>query len=246
MLRNIRDLYGFAIHATDGDIGSAHDFYFDDQQWTVRHLVVTTGRWLSHHRVLVPPMSVTNVDRNSREFHTALTKAQVANSPDVDTDKPVSRQRHAEVYWHYGFTGSVLPEEPRREEGDPHLRRTREVIGYFVYGVDDRIGHVDDFLVDDGSWIIRYMVVDTRSWWLGRKVLVPPGWIVSIKWEGMAVYVDLSRAAVRRAPDYDPRLPIDRDYETRLYESYGRPKYWRDGAPGHGGAPVGNNSRRMH
>src|SRR6266545_4670505 len=144
MLRKIRDLYGFAIHATDGDIGSVHDFYFDDQHWTVRHLVVTTGRSLSCHRVLVDPMSVTNVDGTSEELHIALTKAQVANSPDVDTDKPVSRQRHAEVYWHYGFTGSVLPEEPRREEGDPHLRRTREVIGYFVYGVDDRIGHVDD------------------------------------------------------------------------------------------------------
>ncbi len=245
MLRNIRDLYGHAIHATDGDMGSVHDFYFDDQQWAVRHLVVTTGRWLSRHRVLVPPMSVTNVDGTSEEFHTALTKAQVANSPDVDTDRPVSRQRHAELYWHYGFTGSVLPEEPRREEGDPHLRRTREVIGYFVHGVDGRIGQVDDLLVDDGSWIIRYMAVDARSWWLGRKVLVPPGWIVSIKWEGMAVYVDLSRATVRNAPDYDPGLPIDRDYETRLYESYGRVKYWRDGPPGHGGAPVGN-SRWMH
>src|SRR6266545_7826754 len=96
MLRNIRDLYGYAIHATDGDIGSVHDFYFDDQHWTVRHLVVTTGRSLSCHRVLVDPMSVTNVDGTSEELHIALTKAQVANSPDVDTDKPVSRQRHAE------------------------------------------------------------------------------------------------------------------------------------------------------
>jgi uncharacterized protein YrrD len=243
MLRNISGLYGYAIHTADGNIGPVHDFYFDDQHWSVRHLVVTTGRWLSRHRVLVPPMSVTNVDGKRRELHIALTKAQVANSPDIDTDKPVSRQQHAELYWHYGFTGSGLPEELRRGEGDPHLRRTREVIGYWVHGVDDRIGQVDDFLVDDGAWSIRYMVVDARSWWLGKKVLVPPGWIVSIKWEGMAVYVDLSRATVRNAPGYVPGRPVDRGYETRLYEYYGRPTYWGDGPPGHGAAPVGNGRR---
>jgi uncharacterized protein YrrD len=245
MLRNIRNLYGYAIHAMDGDIGSVHDFYFDDQQWTVRHLVVTTGRWLSRHWVLVPPMSVTNVDGNSEEFYIALTKAEVANRPDVSTDKPVSHQRHASLYWQYGFTGSVLPEEPRREEGDPHLRRTREVIGYFMHRIDDRIGQVDDLLVDDVSWIIRYMVVDARSWWLGRKVLVSPARIMWIRWEGMAVYVDLSRATVRNAPDYDPGLPIDRDYGTRPYTSCGWPKYWRDRPPGYGRAP-GGNSRWMH
>ncbi len=130
MLRYIKDLQGSQLHAADGNVGRVHEFYFDDQRWTIRHVVVATGHWLPRHWVLIPPMALTGVDEARGELQVALTKAQVASSPPVDAEKPVSIQRERELYWHYGFPGSAFPEELQSGAGDPHLRRTRGVIGY--------------------------------------------------------------------------------------------------------------------
>jgi sporulation protein YlmC with PRC-barrel domain len=108
----------------------------------------------------------------------------------------------------------------------PHLRQTREVIGYHIHANDGDIGHVEDFIFDDKTWIIRYMVIDTRNWLPGKKVIVSPEWITDIDGEESKVYVNLSQAEVRNSPEFDPSAPVNREYETRLYDYYGRPKYW--------------------
>ncbi len=224
MLRHVRDLQHYTIHAVDGDIGRVHEFYFDDQCWTVRHIVVTTGHWLPRHRVLLPTLAVAGVDAQHRHVFVALTKFQVATSPRTDTERPVSRQHEGELYWHYGFTGVPLPIGLERR-GDPHLRRTREVLGYAVHSIHERIGDVEDFLVDDASWIIRYMVVHVEEWWPDKTVLVPPAAVLDIAWDENAVHVDLSRSTLRNAPTYDPRRPIDHAYESILREYSGRSKH---------------------
>ena len=112
------------------------------------------------------------------------------------------------------------------ESADPSLHSARDVIGYYIQAADDDVGHVEDFLVDDRTWAIRYMVVDTRNWLPGRKVVISPGWIKTVSWNDSRVYVDLSRAQVEAAPEYDPNVPMERAHEVRLYEHYRRPKYW--------------------
>src|SRR5574342_487570 len=104
MLRHVRDLQHYTIHAIDGDIGRVHEFYFDDQRWVVRHIVVTTSHRLPRHRVLVPILSLARVDEERRQLQVALTRDQVLTSPSIDTERPVSRQHEGELYWHYGFT----------------------------------------------------------------------------------------------------------------------------------------------
>ena len=245
MLRNVRDLQHYTIHATDGDIGRVHEFYFEDQRWTVRHAVVSVGHWLSHQQVLVPTMFVAGVDEARKELHVTLTRNQVANSPTIDTEKPVSRQQEGKLCWHYGFTGSTLPPHLRSAEGDPHLRRTREVAGYDVHRGEERIGEVDDFLVDDGSWSIRYMVVDVRDWWPGKRVLVPPWGIECIRWEERAVQVALSRAHVKNAPTYNPARAIDADYEARIHAYFGRSKQLADGHGQPSGLPTEARGKRL-
>jgi uncharacterized protein YrrD len=112
------------------------------------------------------------------------------------------------------------------EHGDPHLRSTQEVAGYSIQATDDEIGHVEDFIIDDETWAIRYMVVDTRNWWPGKKVLVAPQWITEVSWAESKVYVDLPRETIKNGPEYDPSTLINREYEARLYDYYGRPAYW--------------------
>jgi hypothetical protein len=128
--------------------------------------------------------------------------------------------------------GAPTAEEARErmaegQEGDPHLRSTKEVAGYHLHATDGDIGHVETFLIEDGTWAIRYLIVDTRNWWPGKKVLLPPQVIRAVSWAQALVDVDLTRDQIRSAPEWDPLLTsIDRDYETRLFEHYGRPGYW--------------------
>jgi len=103
MLLSVRDLESFTIGATDGDIGSVHDVYFDDQSWTIRYFVVDTGNWLPGRRVLISPMSVREANWSAQRLVVGLTKAQVENSPEVDTAGPISRQYEDQLVRHYGL-----------------------------------------------------------------------------------------------------------------------------------------------
>jgi uncharacterized protein YrrD len=255
MLRSIKDLTGFTIGATDGDIGTVRECYFDDVSFTVRFVVVDTGGLLSEKKVLLSPVAFRGMDWKEKRITAALTKAQVEKSPDIDTNQPVSRQHEVAYYSYYGYTpyweGSYLwgaypfpyfesgpapsAAELERERrwnwatakwNDPHLRSSREVIGYRLQASDGDIGHVEDFLVDEQSWSIRYMIVDTANWWAGKKVLVAPAWIEQVDWDQAKVHVHLAREQIRTSPELDRARPIERAYEAKLYGHYARPHYW--------------------
>ena len=103
MLRSVSGMRGFTIHATDGDMGSVDEFLFDDEQWTIRYLVVNTGGWLSGRLVLVSPIAFRSVDWDRETFDVALTRQQVEQSPSIATDQPVSRQQEEEYSRYYGY-----------------------------------------------------------------------------------------------------------------------------------------------
>jgi hypothetical protein len=249
MLRSLRDLERYRVNASDGDVGRVVNFLLDDERWIVRYLVVETGGVLGRPRVLISPISFRQVEWSTHCFSLALTMDKVKHSPSLDTDKPVSRQHERDYYGYYGYPyywGYLAPwgmsaspallaagkrsEEPsaHSEEatGDVHLRSVREVRGYHIQGTDEAIGHVDDFIVDDETWAIRYLVVDTSNWWIGKKVLVAPHWASRVSWETRKVYLELSRQAIKDGPEWNPTAGVNREYETRLYDYYGRPAYW--------------------
>lgn len=253
MLRSLKDLERYRVSATDGDIGNVEDYLLDDQRWVVRYLVVETGGFLDRRRVLISPISFREADWVTRRFHLALTKEKVKNSPSINVAKPVSRQHEEEYYGYYGYPhywgGSSIwgmgaypgmlmagtwsqgvAERPYKAIGDVHLRSARDVQEYHVQGSDDAIGRVDDFIVDDESWEVRYLVIDTSHWWFGKKVLVSPHWATRVSWDESKVHVDLSREKIRNSPEWNANAPVNREYEARLYDYYGRPAYWGDGA----------------
>jgi hypothetical protein len=252
MLTAASALKGCSIGATDGAIGEVEDFYFDDQRWTVRYLVVDTSGWLAGRRVLVSPRAVRGVDLPNKTISVNLTRAQVENSPSVDTQQPVDRRYEIEYsryyrypyYWTgpyaWGAEAYPLPVPPVSTPpspgdspelgGDPHLRSTEAITGYYIEATDGDIGHVNDVLIEDRSWMIRYVEVDTRNWWPGKKVLVSPDWITRIDWLDSKVYVGLTREAIKNGPEYKSSIPLDREYESRLYDAYRRPRYWDQSA----------------
>ncbi len=252
MLRNSQELNSYAIGATDGEVGKVVDIFFDDQSWVVRYLVVDTGSWLSSRKVLISPYAVQRADWDDKLLPVSLSKEQVKNSPDIDTDMPVSRQHEMAYadYYRYpyywgvdGYWGDGLyyPMEPTRSEaaeahalserarqmdGDPHLRSCKSVVGHHIHARDGDIGHVQSMLVDEATWAIRYLVIDTSNWWMGHKVLIPPEWITKVNWPDSSVTVNLTRETVRNSPRYESSDDLNRSHELELYSHYGRPTYW--------------------
>ena len=113
-----------------------------------------------------------------------------------------------------------------KKEWDPHLRSTHKVTGYHVQATDGEIGHVDDFVIDDETWAIRYLVIDTRNWLPGKKILVSPQWIKRVSWSESKVFFDHPREAIKKSPKYSEESLITRDYETGLHQHYNRQGYW--------------------
>jgi hypothetical protein len=241
MLRSLKDLERYTVTVRDGDLGKVVDFLIDDEHWMVRHLVVETGRFLAGRRVLISPISFQAADWSNHCFHVNLTMDLVKNSPSVDTALPVSRQHEWDNYRYYGYPAywgdpmlwslgdSDAPAKSVKAD-DIHLRSAREVRGYHVDGQGDDVGHVDDFVVDDLLWGVRYLAVATSAWWFSKKVLISPDWATRIDWAEGKVFVAQSGEAIKASPEWDPEAPINREYEVRLFDYYGRPLYWQGDA----------------
>jgi len=238
MKRSIKSLIGYTIGATDGEIGKVKEFYFDDETWTIRYLIVETGNWLSDRKVLIAIKNLLTPDWEKNVILLNLTKQQIKNSPDIDTEKPVSRQQeivlneHYELenYWNGGFYDGGLPLPMHlpgikeavinKIEGDVHLRSTNEITGYKIMATDGKIGNVEDFLILDKTWKIDFMVVDTGDWFPGKKVLISPKWIREIKWDTSTVIVKASVEHVKSSPEYDPSQPMSEADEVKLHNHY--------------------------
>jgi len=253
MLLPFETLRGCTLNASDGEIGNVREFYFDDEHWVLRYLVVETGSWLTGRKVLIAPHALDNIDPQSGSIEVALTQKQVRTAPPIETDKPVSRQYEERLNQHYdwvphwvvpGAVGGLMlsrlerassaeipqPDvrlDPLKAKGDPHLRSSSKLqSGYTMHTQDGEIGHVKDFIVDDADWRMRYLVIHTGVWFLGKDVLLAPEWIERISHERGEVFVNLPRSAIKDAPDYDSAMPLSRAFEQRLHDHYGRKGYW--------------------
>jgi hypothetical protein len=246
MLWKSSTIKGYGIAATDGRIGTISDLLFDDATWLVRWVVVDTGTWLSSRKVLLPPTVLGHLNSETEEFAVRLTKQAIIDSPDVDTDKPVSRQMETGLYDYYGWspywgTGfymggyGLMPPAMAESaspgcwdqgdltpaKGNPHLRSVTAVTGYHILASDGEIGHVEDFLVADDDWSVHYLIVDTKNWWPGKRVLISPRWAIGIDWAEREVKLDVGREKVKRSPLYDAATHVDRAYERNFHGHYG-------------------------
>ena len=110
--RSLKDLERYSVSATDGEVGHVVDSLLDDQHWAVRYLVVEAGSFFNGRRVLISPISFRKVDWATQQFHLALTMGKVNASPNIDTDKPVSRQHEREYNRYYGYHGRPAESQP--------------------------------------------------------------------------------------------------------------------------------------
>jgi len=249
MLYNAKTLESYALESLEGDFREIVQFYFDDRCWMIRSLEAYVGENpLPDRKVLISTDSLLAVAQKEGRIHSSLTRTQIDNCPVMSSDISASRQFEAALHDYFVSPSTAqagsesLPRIPytnldaglakqrvcdlREDVGSTHLRSTHEVACHHIEAMDGELGHVADFLIDDQTWTVRYLVADTLNWWPGRKVLIATEWIESISEEESKVFVGLTREAIREAPEYDEHAVITRDYETTLHRHHNRIGYW--------------------
>ena len=219
MLKDINNIYGTQVAATDGNIGHVRDFYFDDQNWIVRYMVVDTGNWLPGRQVLLSPHACDGFGPEGDAVRVRLTKDQIENSPSIETHRPVTRQYERDdfhyyswpPYWDNGGMWAVgempmfpppvldkpLADGPKPGD-DIHLRSTQAVTGFDIAAADGSLGSVAGFLVDHKSWAILRLVVETGHWYSCKRILISTSAVQNIRYRGAKVVVKLTRADIQQ------------------------------------------------
>jgi hypothetical protein len=251
MLKHASEVSGYAVHASDGLVGTVSDLLFEETTWLIRWLVVSTGDWTGGRVVLLPPLVLAHVNHIGHQLNVNLTRQQVRDCPDVESDRPVSRQTEANLCNYYGWTpywgdsvnmdfvrtkglGKPLMIAPSsigfleaekeadsawRTKGDSTVHSINEVLSYHIEASDGEIGHVEDFLVEAFAWSVRYLLVSTKNWWPGKKVLISRS-IQEIRWDDQMVCLGVSRQKVKDSPAYDPSMAVDSEYERNFHRHY--------------------------
>lgn len=243
MLRSTRELTGYVLEATDGEIGRCHDFLLDDETWTIRYMVADTGKWLPGRKVVVSPISLGDPDWLKRHFPVRLTRAQIEDAPGLDEHAPVSRQWEIWFHKHHGwpyywgqgnlwaastspaalFAARPDPSDEGPELEDPHLHGFRDLSGFRIAAKDHEIGQLHDLIIEDSTWTVRYAVVETRTILPGKRVLVPLAFLDGARWEDRQLMVDLTEDEIRNSPEYDPSAPVNVELVERVFDYRGRP-----------------------
>jgi sporulation protein YlmC with PRC-barrel domain len=248
-MRSVKDLIQAKLMSVDGEVGTVEDLIFDRRSWVIRYLRVDTGNWLNRRKLLFSPFAVQlpSAGEDDREVFVNMKKEFVESSPPFDPERPISREQEIELnqyydwpfYWvrvdHSSYPLVELYTEMRDEQGtekgeeDPPLESLEKVREYSLEARDGRIGQVDDFLIDEDSWHIQYIVVDIGGIVTGKRTIIAPQWIEEFDSDSSKARVDLSVATIQNSPAYDPERFVDDDYEEQLRHYYQRD---RDDASG--------------
>jgi len=201
-------LFRLSMGALDGEIGSLKDLYFDDKDWIVRYLVAETGSWLFQRKVLISPMAFEQpVAITNDSISMTINKEQVKNSPDIDTELPVSLQQESSLFDHYSWpsfgragmgwpttgmlkgTSALINKLEVQEDFDPHLRSFGHVSKYEVHTESGPIGVMKDLIIDMNDWSIPHFVLEQLHPNNHKTSLIPTSKVISIDWETSQIEV---------------------------------------------------------
>lgn len=228
MLRSASKIIGHRLFAVDGEVGRATDFLLDEQGWFLRYVVVETGRWLGNRRVLISPAGLSKAEWTSRRLVLEGTREQVKAAPVLGESGPAPREQEMELSRHYGSSLSgfgalptsgettPVPELSPAPPFEPGLHSLKEALGFALNATDGSgVGRVEDFILDDDTWTLPYLVVDTRNWLSGRKVLVATERVGQIAWSDHHLDVLLPSWEIEESPEFDPAAPVYDLYQRR-------------------------------
>lgn len=239
MLRTIHSIQGFSIHAKDGDIGELKTLHFDDRTWKIRYLVVRLGGFWDAKDVLILPAEAHEVSCKEKHIEIGLTKEQVKKAQPYSSDLPVSIQEEIidaknfeTLYLADPWSGAFLPmwfpdlshqDKLLTEIGDIHLREGEITDDFSVLDKDgNKAGKIKDFVIDDESWEIKFIIVDTNGIFPYGDVLVSAYHVSSFKTSNKELSIDLSKEQLENCPKYDSHSPVNKEEMTEYFDFEGR------------------------
>lgn len=196
MFHTLHELIDARVVATDGKIGRVCNVFFDDQTWKVRYFVVELRGWREHRYVVLSAGLVEQPDWGQKILRALVSKEEVRHSPNLDSVKPVARQQEIALRRYYGWprqweqvvgefsipfspTGRDFPVYTKE---DPHLRSAKDMAGYELWNKKYMIGRLENFIVDERAWVIRYLQAKTNDWLYRRSFLVSTASVESFSW----------------------------------------------------------------
>lgn len=251
MLLRTAQIENSRIRATDGTIGKVDTFLFDEDQWVLRYIVAKHGVLFFGRHVLLSPISVTGVVNDGQSVTVGLTKEQIKNAPSANLARPISRRKEEQFHRYYqipvywggaGLWGSAMTpleagtvsyepsadEEPiAADEDEYHLRSTREVEGYRVHTTDEHVGIVAGFVIEDTTWAVRYLRIDTKNEIGDGSLFISPHWVSEISWIERRLSLGIDTGRLAEVPTVGVEGTLSRDEEERLHEFFGQPRYWK-------------------
>jgi hypothetical protein len=248
MFRSLNDLIGYSVRTENGDAGKVNNFYFDDLNWFVRYMIIDTGGLFDANRLFISPVVIEHIDRENQTILLKLTTERIAASPNMSDRQGLTRGDEVAIheffnwpaYWEEagvpaveaGLSGWSVTEMMTDVEGkhreatggqERTLRNFTEMAGYRIISRDEgEVARLDDILVNDEDWRIMYMIGKVSGLLPGKNVLLSPAWISQTRYEQEEIAMDLTAETLRNSPEYNSDMPLDKDYEERLYQHYQR------------------------
>jgi hypothetical protein len=245
MKRSIKELLGYTLQVKDGTKGSVKDFIFDEESWTIRYMKTDLGNLFVDKKVLIPRVFFGQPQHSERKFLIQMSKDEMKRSPKVEEHKPVSRKFEESLnkfynidnYWSTSYAPSFgvpelvvpqhhlkeLPRTIKEPDIDTLLRSFQEVNGYLIECLDEKHGYMTDFIVDDESWKIVYIIIDIgKVFGMDKRVMLAVNWINEIDYNDQKISINQTSKVLEKAPAFDPSTPVNAEHEKNLYDYYGR------------------------
>lgn len=219
------------------------EFYFEDDGWRVRYLVIEIPGWMRERQILIMPNVLDEVDAQGGTIAIKFTKQEARKSPPLDSEKPAGHQHEKQLHQHDDSdpyqamkgmaaltrfltpdfdpdAGKAAAKNAKMER--PLLSSNELVSSYTLQARDTDIGAVEDFILDDEEWGVRYLVVRTHVWFSDKQVLLPFEWIERISLQTKNIFVNLPSSVIQKAPRYNSAALISNAFERRLRGHYQR------------------------
>jgi hypothetical protein len=221
MLRTIEQLRGLEIVGQDGPIGFLEDVYFDRENWRVRHAVVFTGAWMSGRWAILPAPLFEGFDPARRILRAAASLSRIGEAPVPETDRPICRTFERALFRHYGCAPYwASAGSGGYEPGRSHLLSAEGLKGYHVEARDGDMGRLEDYLVEEEDWEIRYLSIATRRWLPGPRMAAPTEWIRLVDWRHRRITLRRFREEIRQSPGFAGPGSLSPEYSSALETYY--------------------------
>jgi hypothetical protein len=245
MLSLLRNLTGGKVLVGNQTIGAVGDLFFDNRDWTVRFILLRVGSWFRQKSILITPDQINSIEWMKTGAFITVNQDVIEKNPRIDQD------RFALYQWPYYWTGAgvlgiastsdiskwgITPDSkfkliPKRSSLEKrkaiNIQSVNGTLDYHIKTRDTDVGYLEDFIVSDEDWKIRYLVVDTQLLLPERLILLSSEWVQSISWDHLIVHFDIPEEQLINSPVYSPKSNITREYEERLWSHFQKPGYWK-------------------